>query len=153
MWKKSKRRLRSCSLSWTRHSATNVDFSRGTCQPGDSLLLSLTQTGRSLDTAQAKLDALYAKQGRSDRFPSAEARDEYLTSEIETLESALEDTEADLEKQRGVVDAMKAKLEEVGQTRREREAEIAESKTTVEDKRLELERLRVEINGKQEQRK
>lgn len=65
----------------------------------------------------------------------------------------MEDTEADLEKQRGVVDAMKAKLEEVGQTRREREAEIAESKTTVEDKRLELERLRVEINGKQEQRK
>ncbi|KAI5450826.1 Structural maintenance of chromosomes protein 3 [Naganishia albida] len=108
---------------------------------------------QSLDTAQAKLDALYAKQGRSDRFPSVEARDEYLTSEIETLESALEDTEADLEKQRGVVDAMKAKLEEVGQTRREREAEIAESKTTVEDKRLELERLRVEINGKQEQRK
>jgi hypothetical protein len=69
------------------------------------------------------------------------------------LETAIEDAEADLEKQRGEVDARKAKLDEVGRTRREREAEVAESKTTVDDKRAEVERLRVEINAKQEQRK
>lgn len=65
----------------------------------------------------------------------------------------MEDAEADLEKQRGEVESRKTKLDEIGQTRREREAEIAESKTTVDDKRAEVERLRVEINAKQEQRK
>lgn len=124
------------------------------CLPLESCFSSAdTASVYSLDTAQAKLDALYAKQGRSDRFPTAEARDEYLTSEIEALETAIEDAEADLEKQRGEVDARKAKLDAVGRTRREREAEVAESKTTVDDKRAEVERLRVEINAKQEQRK
>lgn len=46
-----------------------------------------------------------------------------------------------------------AKAEQVGVQRREREREAAECKVTVEDRRGEVERLRVEINAKQEQRK
>jgi structural maintenance of chromosome 3 (chondroitin sulfate proteoglycan 6) len=106
-----------------------------------------------LDTAQTKLDALYAKQGRSDRFPDAESRDAFLASEITSLEAALVDAQADLARQRAEVTRREQKAEQVVATRREREREAAECKVTVEDRRAEVERLRVEINAKQEQRK
>ena len=112
----------------------------------------MCRSGR-LETAQAKLDALYAKQGRSDRFPDAASRDAFLVSEIASLEAALADAQADLARQRALVAERMTKAEQVGVQKREREREAAECKVTVEDRRAEVERLRVEINAKQEQRK
>ncbi|KAJ9097851.1 hypothetical protein QFC19_006642 [Naganishia cerealis] len=108
---------------------------------------------QGLDTAQARLDALYAKQGRKDRFTTQEQRDAFLRDEVDETRHTVEASRADLEAKREQGETRRRALRETTIRRGQAEEEMRASRGTVEERKGEVERLKVEINAKQEQRK
>jgi structural maintenance of chromosome 3 (chondroitin sulfate proteoglycan 6) len=119
----------------------------------DNAKLAEAEERRATEEARAKVDSLYAKRGRMEKFRNRQERDAWLRTEIASLESfrsmqgsAAEEVKAALEQAKGectgveqMVDAARRKAEDG----RQRAREIAE----------EIAALREEIAEKSERRK
>jgi structural maintenance of chromosome 3 (chondroitin sulfate proteoglycan 6) len=106
-----------------------------------------------LDETQIKLNALYAKQGRSRQFNNQAARDKYLSDEIKALrafeksqEKQLQALEKEVENARNQLEEAVARSQEHAQAEEERRASI---KKLAEDSA----RLKKEQDEMQEERK
>lgn len=103
---------------------------------------------RRLDEANAKLNALFAKQGRATKFRTKSERDAFLKHEITSLsaykasqETALEATQAELETSKrsqneidGLISNVQSKIEDG----RKKVKEIAENITELKEQQAEL---------------
>lgn len=106
-----------------------------------------------LDTTQARLQVLYAKQGRARQFKSKAERDTYLNNEIKSL--------ASWEKQQGKViadlkrdaESAKAQLEEVTAKASEQQSGEEEQRERLKQMSEETSKLKTDLDSMQEKRK
>lgn len=110
---------------------------------------------KRLDEAQAKLDALFAKRGRLDRFRTKAERDRFLRAEIASVEAygsaqrgALEGARIELEKARTGLREVEDRLEGADDSQedaRRRVKELAEQLATLKDEHAELTEKRKDL--------
>lgn len=110
---------------------------------------------RALDNARARLDALYAKRGRLDKFRTKAQRDQYLRAEIAGMEAFRKTQAAALSGLEGELERAKRSLNEVNdsinatQTKaedsRNRVRELGENIAKLKDKQAEDTERRKEL--------
>lgn len=91
-----------------------------------------------MDEAQARLGALYDKQGRISRFSSKAARDNYLKAEIKGLKTAGDSLAESLEAAEAEVATIQERIEDV-------QRRVVESRDQVQEKGALVTRLGEEI--------
>ena len=110
---------------------------------------------RRLDEANAKLAALYSKQGRATKFRTKSERDAFLRHEISSVntykanqEAALECTQAELEvsqRSQSELDAQVLETQEKIEDGRKRVKDLAENMADLKEKHLELTEKRKDL--------
>lgn len=110
---------------------------------------------RRTEEAQARLDALYAKQGRLNRFRTRADRDQYLRSEIASVEAyrasqanALEGLRNELSNSRTRLQEVKNRMDGVqerGEDGRQRARELGKEIAALKDQHAELAERRKEL--------
>ncbi len=108
---------------------------------------------RSLESAQARLALLYAKQGRAQQFSTQAERDAFLNKEIKSTKTAQAAQAQRIKDLAAQVRAAQKDLEESTQRRVSHEAELAEMRESVQAILGELDALKKEEEQKVEQRK
>ncbi|CAL1707049.1 unnamed protein product [Somion occarium] len=110
---------------------------------------------RRMEEARARLDALYSKQGRLNRFRTKAERDRYLNGEIAGLEAyktaqaqAFETTRNELENAKGALTDLEERVEAVqgrAEDGRSRVKELAENIARLKDEHAEMSERRKEL--------
>lgn len=106
-----------------------------------------------LDKAQSRLQVLYDKQGRTNKFKTKQERDTFLRNEVKTCTSAQEDQNGRITEITEQIDTAEEELADNQARREELEQKVEtlrESVTTLAAKR---DTLSTQLNGKHEQRK
>ncbi|WVR06340.1 hypothetical protein IAU60_003371 [Kwoniella sp. DSM 27419] len=111
------------------------------------------QAREALETTQAQLAVLFAKQGRAQQFPNQAARDRYLNGEIKSLKNFEKDQQKRVNALETDAESAKNQLNEVlsksAEQAREEDARRANLKRMSE----EVTSLKANLDGMQEQRK
>jgi structural maintenance of chromosome 3 (chondroitin sulfate proteoglycan 6) len=108
---------------------------------------------RRIDTAQGRLEALYAKQGRSNQFATRDERDAHLRSEIESTETLEHEQHQRVEQMQEQVAAAVRELEDSTSRKQEVQAELDRNKQQVQEKSQEKDAMKVEMDEQTERRK
>lgn len=106
-----------------------------------------------LDIAQSRLDALYAKQGRTELFSTKAERDQHLTDEITEAQSALENQTTRIDELASQVATAQTEHDDAQRRKLEVETSLEENKTLVVQKNGEREGLKATMDQLTEQRK
>jgi structural maintenance of chromosome 3 (chondroitin sulfate proteoglycan 6) len=107
----------------------------------------------SLETTQAKLQILYAKQGRSKQFANQAARDAYLTDEIKSLKAYEKTQQKRVDDLRKDVEGAKTQLAEAMARSEEGRKADDERRDKLRQMGEEVTETRKRIDVMQEQRK
>lgn len=112
-----------------------------------------TSLSFSLDTAKARLDALYAKQERTTQFRIQADRDKYLKSEIANLATFQASQQERVQGLTAELDAARTKLQEVKDKLEEDRRDLEERKEKSREWQKELAALKEEEGKISDQRK
>lgn len=107
----------------------------------------------ALDTTTARLEALYAKQGRSDKFKSKNERDAYLRTEIQTAEELLAAQEERVEAVAREVKETADSLERLTDEQNEVDAQLDQGRKANAGALKQRQTLRSKLETLDEQRK
>lgn len=99
---------------------------------------------RHLDDAQARLDALYSKRGRMDKFRTKADRDRFLNREIASVQSYRVTRDADLTKAKSDLDSAQKSLKST-------EDQLSDAQDTVNDGREFMKELATEISDSKDE--
>jgi structural maintenance of chromosome 3 (chondroitin sulfate proteoglycan 6) len=118
-----------------------------------SFILGQVLMSNSLETTQAKLQILYAKQGRSKQFANQAARDAYLTDEIKSLKAYEKTQQKRVDDLRKDVEGAKTQLAEAMARSEEGRKADDERRDKLRQMGEEVTETRKRIDVMQEQRK
>ncbi|KAL4254273.1 SMC family protein [Abortiporus biennis] len=121
----------------------------------DALRAQEIEEKRTLEDARVKLDGLYSKRGRLDKFRTKAERDRYLQAEIASMTkykqsqaAALESVKRELENTRNALEEVEGRIENVqekGEDGRGRVKELAEQIVKLKDEHGEMTERRKEL--------
>ncbi|KAH7098435.1 RecF/RecN/SMC protein [Auriculariales sp. MPI-PUGE-AT-0066] len=97
----------------------------------------------SLEGAQARLDALYAKRGRATQFRNKAERDSWLKSEISALERFVSEQQAQVE-------SLQTSATEAGSQATKADKRVVAARTKMDARRVDAEQLTRELGEKRE---
>lgn len=108
---------------------------------------------RALGEARTRLDALFSKRGRLDRFRSRAERDRYLTEEIASLEAYRASQSAALQGVRNELESVRALLAETDEKIEGAEERTEDVRTRIRDLGDQIAQLKDDHGEKSERRK
>jgi structural maintenance of chromosome 3 (chondroitin sulfate proteoglycan 6) len=106
-----------------------------------------------IDTAQSRLEALYAKQGRSNQFATRDERDAHLQSEIESTVNLEGEQHTRMQELADQVTAAERELQDATTRKDAVQAELEGNKRQVLEKSQEKERIKTAVDAQTENRK
>lgn len=107
----------------------------------------------SLDTTQAKLQVLYDKQGRAQRFTTQAQRDKFLNDDIKSLKAYEKAQSKRVEELRKDLEEAKTQLAEAMQRSEEHERSEEERRDNLRKMSEEVTALKKKVDDMAEQRK
>lgn len=113
----------------------------------------LTTKSDRIDTAQSRLEALYAKQGRSNQFATRDERDAYLRSEIQSAVDLEGEQYTRVQQLANQVAAAERESQDATTRKDAVQAELETNKRQVMEKSQEKERIRAAVDAQTENRK
>lgn len=106
-----------------------------------------------MDEANARLEALYAKQGRASKYRTKAERDRFLNDEIVSIESYITSQNTTLQTTQSELVSARTSLSEVNQQISNVSSKIEDGRKRVGDLNLEMSQLDIERNEHVEKRK
>ena len=108
---------------------------------------------RQLDAARARLEALYAKRGRLDKFRTKAERDRYLRAEIAGMEAFRRTQSAALGGLQGELESARNSLKEISENIDATQTRVEDGRNRVRELGEKIAKLKDEQAEKSEQRK